>query len=267
MGFIYKIENLKTNEVYIGQTKRSVAQRWWEHLTEKANPSNKLYQAFQNYHLEDFDITTLEECEDILLDEREKYWISIFDSFQSGYNSTLGGSGKRFDYEAIVNDFLITKDTYKTKKNFNCSINTVKRALKIYNIPYDDKEKMPIKIDQIDSKTLKIINTYSSMSEAVEKHPEWNVSTLSGVISGRRKSAYGFYWQRHGENKIFIPNQAVAERIAIEQYDLKGNFLNSFKSIADANRFLGKQPYNGSISRVINGKAKTAHGYIWKKKE
>ena len=25
MGFIYKIENLKTNEVYIGQTKRSVA--------------------------------------------------------------------------------------------------------------------------------------------------------------------------------------------------------------------------------------------------
>ena len=53
---------------------------------------------------------------------------------------------------------------------------------------------MPIKIDQIDPKTLKVINTYSSMSEAVEKHSEWNVSTLSGVISGRRKSAYGFYW-------------------------------------------------------------------------
>lgn len=267
MGYIYKIRNKKTDEVYIGQTKRSVAARWQEHLTEKANPKNKLFQALQTYNISDFELSIIEECDNNLLDQREQYWIREFDSFKKGYNGTLGGSaGAQFDYEEIVNDFLQTKNTYQTKKNCNCSINTVKRALQAYNIPYDNKEKTPVQIDQIDPNTLEIIKTYPSISAAVEENSDWNVSTISGVLSGRRKSAYGFYWQRHGEKKEFIPNKATKERIAVEQYDLQGNLVNTFDSIADANRFLGKTEYHGSISRVINGKGKTAHGYIWKRK-
>ena len=267
MGFIYKIENKKTNEIYIGQTKRSVALRWWEHLTEKSNPKNKLYQALHENSIDDFDISIIEECDNSLLDKREQFWIEKFDSFQSGYNGTRGGSGIQFDYEAIANDFIKTKNTYLTKKNFNCSIQTVKRALQTYNIPYNNQEKLPIEIDQIDAKTLQIIATYSSISAAIEKNPKWNISTISQAVSGSRKSAYGFYWQRHRENKHFEPNKAQKERIEIEQYNKDGVLLNTFSSIADANRFLGKQQYDGSISKVINGKQKTAFGFVWKRKE
>ena len=38
-------------------------------------------------------IEEIEEVPDSLLNEREKYWIKFYNSYYSGYNSTLGGDG------------------------------------------------------------------------------------------------------------------------------------------------------------------------------
>jgi hypothetical protein len=57
-----------------------------------------LYCAFAKYGLENFEVTTIEEVNVTQLDEREIYWIAKYDSFNKGYNATIGGSGGRIHY-------------------------------------------------------------------------------------------------------------------------------------------------------------------------
>jgi group I intron endonuclease len=58
----------------------------------KYEKDNKFYNAISKYGTECWFLEILEEVEDInLLNEREIYWIEHYDTFKSGYNSTLGG--------------------------------------------------------------------------------------------------------------------------------------------------------------------------------
>lgn len=95
-GYIYKITNQINGKVYIGQTKRPIKQRWWEHKNASKNKNNPgydypLYRAFRKYGIHNFKIEEIEKCTYDKLDEREIYWIKYFNSFHNGYNLTLGG--------------------------------------------------------------------------------------------------------------------------------------------------------------------------------
>lgn len=48
-------------------------------------------RAIHKYGKDNFIIETVEECDQQLLNEREIYWISYYNSYETGYNSTLGG--------------------------------------------------------------------------------------------------------------------------------------------------------------------------------
>jgi group I intron endonuclease len=52
-----------------------------------------IHQAMQKYGIDNFEARVLEECERSKLDEKEKYWISHFNSNNKeiGYNLTEGG--------------------------------------------------------------------------------------------------------------------------------------------------------------------------------
>ena len=96
---IYKILNTVNGKVYIGQSKH-IKQRWSEHKKElRANrhPNSHLQRSWNKYGEESFQHIILEECEENILDEREKYYIEIYDSFDSdnGYNLTDGGGSNR----------------------------------------------------------------------------------------------------------------------------------------------------------------------------
>lgn len=65
------------------------------------------------------------------------------------------------------------------------------------------------------------------------------------------------------EKNIEIENNDKA--IEIEAYDLNGNFVASFVSITIAEKMTGI--HKGNIAKNINGKAKTAGGYVWVKRE
>lgn len=94
---IYKITNLKTNEVYIGQSK-DVRDRWNQHckcgLGIDTPSRSKLYQSMLNYGLENFAFQLLEKCEPNQLDEREKYYIEAYNSIDYGLNMQSGAGGK-----------------------------------------------------------------------------------------------------------------------------------------------------------------------------
>ena len=90
---IYKITNQITDECYIGQAV-DVYKRWCEHckcgLGIDTPPGNKLYKAIQEYGLENFTFELLIECNNSELNEKEKYFIELYQSNIFGYNSTGG---------------------------------------------------------------------------------------------------------------------------------------------------------------------------------
>lgn len=91
---IYKITNQKTNECYIGQASRSVADRWKQHakcgLGIDPPPANKLYKAMQEDGIWNFSWELLEECPQKELNEKERYYIDLYQSYNYGYNSNSG---------------------------------------------------------------------------------------------------------------------------------------------------------------------------------
>lgn len=94
---IYKITEISTGKCYIGQSK-NVKERFREHMKcglgiDTPN-GNKLYQAMINSSIEDFTFELIEECDASALDEKEKYFISLYQSYDYGFNSNRGnGNG------------------------------------------------------------------------------------------------------------------------------------------------------------------------------
>ena len=90
---IYKITNIQTDESYIGQS-LDIYKRWSEHckagLGIDTPVGNKLYKAIQSYGLENFTFELLCQCPKEQLDEKERYFISLYQADTFGYNSTIG---------------------------------------------------------------------------------------------------------------------------------------------------------------------------------
>lgn len=90
---IYKITNLQTDECYIGQSV-DIYKRWSDHckagLGIDTPPGNKLYKSMQDIGLQNFTFELLCECSKQELDEKEKYFISLYQADLYGYNGTKG---------------------------------------------------------------------------------------------------------------------------------------------------------------------------------
>lgn len=86
---IYKITNMLTQECYIGQAV-DVAKRWKDHakagLDIDRPMGNKLYQAMIVDGLWNFSWELLEQCPREDLDEKEKFYIDLYQSREFGYN-------------------------------------------------------------------------------------------------------------------------------------------------------------------------------------
>lgn len=65
----------------------------------------------------------------------------------------------------------------------------------------------------------------------------------------------------------FSQDYLDVKRHKVDQYDLHGNFLTTFKSLSEASLITtGTEKYNGKISAVVKGKygRRTAFGYVWR---
>lgn len=98
---IYKITNKINGKVYIGQSV-DIEARFRKHRSAPFNPkdssySGHFYSAIRKYSLDNFSFEILEECLKTELDNKEKYWIAYFDSYnpEKGYNETKGGQGSQ----------------------------------------------------------------------------------------------------------------------------------------------------------------------------
>lgn len=91
---IYKITNKINGDCYIGQTKRSLSQRWKEHCNLKAKGSRFLKFAIAKYGKEAFSLTILDTYTTLeAANAAEPYYIDFHNCLApSGYNLHSGGN-------------------------------------------------------------------------------------------------------------------------------------------------------------------------------
>lgn len=89
--YIYKITNNQNGKMYIGQTIRSIEERWKRHKNDALNNilDTHFARAIRYYGPDAFTI----ECIDTAttqqeLTAKESYWISWYNSIENGYNET-----------------------------------------------------------------------------------------------------------------------------------------------------------------------------------
>ena len=117
-GYIYLIENDFDDNKYVGQTARDIQTRFHEHITDTQGHSY-LHSAMQKYGYQHFSIKILEEVPIEQLDIKEKEWIKKLDTYNNGYNLTLGGSGINQNYNNI---YIVEKDFYVYSKEYLCRL-------------------------------------------------------------------------------------------------------------------------------------------------
>lgn len=94
-GKIYKYTNLINRKIYIGQTRQTLEQRDYKHISQ-LNDNTYFHRAIKKYGRENFSLELIEDNIPLdLLNEKEIYYINYFQSFYTtgkGYNLTQGGT-------------------------------------------------------------------------------------------------------------------------------------------------------------------------------
>lgn len=144
MTNIYKITNIINGTVYIGKTVNSIKERWNEHIYSAVSRDKDgncpLHCAIRKYGKENFLLELIEECEDSLSSDREKYWIKYYDSYNGGYNATIGGDGNPlYDRERIKELWDNGLSNKEIREIIGCDKKVIRKTLYSYGIT---KEKL-----------------------------------------------------------------------------------------------------------------------------
>lgn len=209
-GYIYKISNNVNNNVYIGKTSVTIEDRWKEHcrdMKKEASKNRPLYRAMQKYGIENFSIDIIEECDYEDLSNAEIKWINFYDSYNNGYNATLGGDGRTiYDYDEIAQLIKEGKRTVEICSIIGCYEDVVRFVAKKYGLKIVAKNLLienSKSVNQYD-KQMNYIQTFDSCRKAGKWVIENGYSKggesgtgqhIGQVCSGERKTAYGFIWR------------------------------------------------------------------------
>ena len=213
MAYIYKITNLINNKCYIGKTLNTIQERWREHCSDykkRDEEKRPLYLAMSKYGIENFKIEEIEQCNEDIVNDREKYWIEYYGSFKKGYNATLGGDGKAYlDRKLLIKTYNEVQNLKKSAKILNIDAGHLSKILKENNIEVRSSkevqnEEYGKEIAMIDLETNAIIKTFISLADAARYIKEQTNSTaeirgmtvhIRQVAQGKRKTAYKYKWK------------------------------------------------------------------------
>lgn len=240
MGVIYLITNTVNDMKYVGQTRRDADKRFKEHcaIAENTNRNLHLYNAMRKYGIDKFTFEILESgIDECNLDDREKYYIDKYDTFNNGYNYTEGGGGMRGYHH-----------TEETRKKMGVSIS--KSMWKI-NTP---------------ERTAKII-----AAQKGRKFTEEHKQHIRESIGDRHGENNSFYGKKHSDDTKTKISNTKSEHIVNQIDQSNSSIINTFNSVRDAAKFCIDNGYTtAKLSSVMYriyatgyGWQKVAYGYGW----
>jgi group I intron endonuclease len=237
-GYIYKITNNVTGDLYIGQTRQTINKRYINHKSEARRTSIKsvLYDSMREYGFDNFEVSCVSEIkaetkEDLstLLNAAERTYI---EQLKPAYNSAPGVTGVPW--------------TDERKEKF-------KELMSGENNPCFGKTKSD--------------ETRKKLSDALKGRviSEESRKKTSQTMKGTPKSEETKQRMKEAaNNRSYKPPSGKDHHNSksIDQFDLQGNLIKTFESIGQAAKELSLQT-NG-ICLCCKGRLKTSGGYIFK---
>ena len=229
VGIIYGWYCIVTDKWYIGQTVDEEG-RFKRHIKDAINKKDNIYfhKAIRKYGLDNWVYCVLED--NILrgnLNLKEIEWIEKLDSFYNGYNCTTGGRA----------NIIISEETRKRISESN-------KGHIAWNTGKHWSEEVKQKLSEIH----KGKSSWSKGKHFSKEHRKKISESLKGLPGnlGPKNGMYG----KPGPN-----------RKKVSQYDLKGNYIQTYNSMTEAKNKNGNIRH---IGEVCNGYRKQAGGFIWK---
>ena len=242
MGQIYKITNKINGKIYIGKTTGTTQKRWKEHCyPSHLEDGTHFHRAILKYGSDNFIVETIEDnIPSDIINDREKYWISFYNSYNDGYNETLGGDGTtKFTPENILEAFHRNNNNeIATTQELGCCIQVINNALSDVGIDFRQR---------IEYSHADIVNKYQEIK---------NVNQTAEQLNINRQTVLRAIKEHHIN---------TGYKKAVYQIDKDTNeIINLFESQHEAARFLfNKTDPAKNISAACRGKIKSAYGYKW----
>lgn len=242
---IYKITAKHNGKVYIGQS-NDIYTRWRSHWKQVNRGDNDcLHNYMRKYGKDNFEYEIIEKCNQSIINEREKYWISYYDSYNNGLNSTLGGEG-------------VKGKTYSDKE---------KEEMRTF--AKDSKKSKPVL--QIDTSG-HIVMEWRSCKE-IGKITDMLSTNIHDCLKHKDgyRLAYGYIWLykeeylKDGLNlDLYLSKNREIIYNRIYQID-KSNKKNIVKIWDDIHQIISENPkYKySSIYSACNGQKRSMYGFIW----
>lgn len=229
-GVIYKITNIENKKSYIGQTIHAPEKRFKEHLNRALREETfyPLANAIRKYGKDSFVIEILGEYQANELNDWEKYWINYYNTFERGYNATIGGNyiptinKVIYDSEKICTQYENGKSIVDIAQEQNMGQQTVSNILRNKGVKILTAQEF---IAKKEKKEFSAYNHYGvkvqsfltpaqaylwllEQNLAIEHIPS-NLRTCGTNIAGtlREKQgglAYGYFWSRGVKENIEV---------------------------------------------------------------
>lgn len=213
IGYIYCIENKLNHKKYIGQTRTPLEVRWNKHKRKASLGEKGIAGALAKYGIENFNFYKILECDVDDLDEMEKYYIKKYDTFNSGYNLTLGGQGSQiydFDEQEVINKYNELHYINEVAKYYNCCEKTIsnilyKNNIKIKRINKETQKQNKFPIRNKSVKIVELDKDFPSLADCAKflydegyakiSNIDYIRKSISRVLRNERKTYLKFHFE------------------------------------------------------------------------
>lgn len=294
---IYKITS-PSGKVYIGLS-YDIKRRFREYRRLDCKRQVKLYNSFIKYGLDRHEFKIIHVCEEHELNKLEKYYVDLYNSFNSQYGLNLrdgGGQNGRLSEETkkklSIGRMGNKHHNYgkNLSKEWREKISAGNKGRKMSESVKDnlrkihtgkklsDEQKQAIskfhtgRMGQLCHNSIPIIQ-YSLSGEIIKR---WdcaievtrglgiNQRNITSVCRKRRLTAGGFYWRYESEagQPIIILKKGHRKRKPIIQLDKNDNIIKEWDSAKSAAEGLNIRA--GNISHCLRKVIPSAYGFKWK---
>ena len=205
MPYIYCITNLINGKQYVGQTIRTIQERFLDHSHQaycEDGETRPICRAIRKYGIENFKIEELEEVALDKLNEREVYWIQELQTYgKNGYNATKGGDGKcLYDINDFIHLYNLGYSCNAIAEKVGCRRATVTRILKANGIKLKGNTRIINQYDEAGN----FIQTFNTIKDAalwIQNYvsPNSNTKSIAAKITtcckNKSKTAHHYIWK------------------------------------------------------------------------
>lgn len=257
-GKIYKIINDINDKVYVGQTIRTLSERFQKHCNYSDDKGNTMAikKAIHKYGRSHFSIILIEElkdCNQEILNEREICWIAYYNAYNNGYNLTKGGQFCGHAQKLSIEEESKLVKLYKEgcsaaelSKMFNINRTTVLNYAKRHNLEVGKTLDKMIDIEEVKEYIRKNRPTAGEVSK------KYNICKCSVYNLIKRAKDNTLMLNSYNPRKS---NAVIKATEVCEKYNAGYNIQDLIKLFRSSKRYISRTLKEPGIKIQRNRKA------------